>query len=367
MPRDRGELIVGTRKNGVLWCNYISPFLYDWYGTGNLDLIMGDGSYSANSIYLLKNQGSRDKPTFNEDATIKIIPGMGREHLTPQVVDWMNDGKKDIIAGERTGHLSLFMNSSTDPQNPAFDAGTNLTLGGKDTFGELTTATVCDLNNNKLNNLIVTNSDGQILYAENIGKPGSPLFAEPKPIKGVNPFPKILRPFGWALTSPAGVPNELLVLTNKKIQPDFIPPPAETKLQSALRYFVYPIKNVYFNDFYYPLVEGVENHSISYSGQVSMQQNTDYRVSFWIRTTGAIKNLGYLIRGFGPGAEEVIMKNTVGSSGSWSQFQDTTSFTLKNAGAPKDQKVDFGFSLNFYGQGEIYLDDVEIAPADAGN
>ena len=98
-----------------------------------------------------------------------------------------------------------------------------------------------------------------------------------------------------------------------------------------------------------------------------MKQNTDYRVSFWIRTTGAIKNLSYLIRGFGPGPEEVIMKNTVGSSESWSQFQDTTNFTLKNAGAPKDQKVDFGFSLNFYGQGELYLDNVEIAPADAGS
>ena len=75
-------------------------------GTGNLDLIMGDGSYSANSVFLFKNQSNRDSPTFNDQSMTKIIPGMGREHLTPQVVDWNNDGKPDILAGDRTGYLA---------------------------------------------------------------------------------------------------------------------------------------------------------------------------------------------------------------------------------------------------------------------
>ena len=44
--------------------------------------------------------------------TTKIIPGYGREHLTPQVVDWNNDGKPDIICGERAGYVDLFLNTS---------------------------------------------------------------------------------------------------------------------------------------------------------------------------------------------------------------------------------------------------------------
>jgi len=31
---------------------------------------------------------------------------MGLEQLTPAVVDWNNDGKPDIICGDRTGYLT---------------------------------------------------------------------------------------------------------------------------------------------------------------------------------------------------------------------------------------------------------------------
>jgi hypothetical protein len=372
MPRDRQELLVATRKNNVLWCNYLSPLLYNWYGagnlTGNLDLILGDGSYSANSIFLLKNQGSRDKPTFNENAMVKIIPGMGREHLTPQVVDWNNDGKPDIIAGERTGHINIFLNTSTDPAQPTFDEGQSLRMGGSDTFGEFTTATVCDLTGNKLPNLIVTNSKGDIMYAQNTGKLGAPLFGAPVPIRGVNPFPKILRPNGWRLDSPAGVPHELLVCTNANIQPGFTPPPGTT-LKSALRYYVYPIKNTYFNDFYYPLDDTSEFHKIVSERQVTMTEDASYKVSFWVRATGPIRDLHYKLKSWYRSPvddknEEVDMTSPVGAGGSWNQYEDTTNFRVNDK--PNDGKkitMNFIFDVEFHGQGEVYLDDVEIRPA----
>jgi hypothetical protein len=362
MPEDRDLLIVPTKKHGELWCNYIAPFLYDWFGTGKLDLIMGDGSYSANSIYLFKNQNERDKPNFNQDGMTKIIPGMGREHLTPQVVDWNNDGKPDIIAGERTGHLNIFLNTSTDPTQPTFDAGNHVTMGGQDTFGDFATVTVCDLWGNKLPNLIITNASGAILDARNTGKLGAPQFDSPVPIRGVNPFPSIMRPAGWRLISPAGVPHELLVTTNKSVQPNFIPPP-NTNFTSALRYYVYPVQNTYFKTFYYPSNEGVEPHSIICDTPLRMKEKQRYKISFLIRTTGNVHDLSYVVRGFAhypdTSIEEVIMKNSIGTGDSWYQFEDSLRFRLQNESVP-DMVVDCGLSLEFFGQGEVYLDDVQV-------
>ena len=120
---DRDTLLINTHKKGVLWCNYLAPFLTTAFNNQNrLDLIMGEGTYSANSIYWLRNLNSSGTPTYDEDHLLKMIPGMGLEQLTPVVVDWNNDGKPDILCGDRTGHLDLYINNSTDPDHPLFPA-----------------------------------------------------------------------------------------------------------------------------------------------------------------------------------------------------------------------------------------------------
>ena len=376
MPKNRADLMVATRTNpdaptgrdGMLWTNFISPFLYDWWGSGNLDLILGDGSYAANSIYLLTNKGTRDRPVFNQDNTIKIIPGLGKEHLTPQVVDWNNDGKPDIIAGERTGKLDLFLNTTTDPKQPTFDAGQTVRLGSKDNFGEFLTVDVNDLPGNKLPNLILTNSKGDIVYAQNTGTPGQPRFGDPVPLRGINPFPKILRPIGWHLESPHGVPHELLVCTNASVQPGFTPP-QDTSFKNALRYYVYPIKNQWFNDFYYPKDEGPDPHRIIYDTGFQIREDVTYKISCWVRTIG-IGDLSWHVRGWARLAddpiEEVHMSGPVGSGSGWSHFEDTFQFRLKNT-KTRNNLVGVGLEFNFHGQGEIYFDDVTISASTDNN
>lgn len=372
-PSRQAGCLIKTRRDGLLWCNFFAPTLYDWYGTGNLDLIMGDGSYSANSVFLFKNMGSRDVPTFNEDNKTKIVPGMGREDIVPQVVDWNNDGKLDIICGDRLGHISLFLNTTaSDKASITFDQGTNLRLGSKDTFGDMATVTVCDLTGNKLPNLIITNNKGDILYAQNNGKPGSPQFADPVPIKGQNPFPKILRPAGWKLYSPYGVPNELLVTTNVSVQPEFTPPP-NTPFKSAMRYYVYPITNKYFPEFYYPISDDLfdDTHVIRDENDMTTTDNTAYHVSFWIRTSGNISNLkcGFFGWRIEPGEDDdsngghIDATIPIGSSGSWTLFEGTLRYTFQNKKKPiEHEQGKTWFQFTFNGQGEIYLDDVAITP-----
>ena len=372
LPSRLKDCLIKTRKDGALWCNFLSPFLYDWFGTGNLDLIMGDGSYSANSIFLFKNMGNRDRPTFNEAGMTKIIPGMGREHLTPQVIDWNNDGKPDLIAGQRTGHINVFLNTSGEPKQavPTFDDGHMVTLGGKDTFGSLTTVTVCDLTGNMLPNLIVTNNSGAVSYATNMGKTGSPQFGDPVPITAVNPFPKILLPIDWRLTSPYGVANELLVCTNASVEPGFTPPP-DTQFKNALRYYVYPVAHRYFPDSYYPASDQLfdDQHIIDCTTAFTTTDNTRYHVSFWIRTTGSISNLTYHLKGSRTEPDEETenfdVSNPVGAGGSWSLFQDTISYRFqkkeKSDSSSRHESGRTFFDIRFNGQGDIYLDDVKVS------
>lgn len=357
MPDHVTEMEVPTRANGVLWTNFLCPFLYDWYGTKNLDLILGDGSYSANSIFLIANQGSSDRPIFRETNTVKIIPGMGREHLTPQVVDWNNDGKPDIITGERTGYITVFLNQSTDPKKPAFDTGQHISVGGQETFGSLVNVTVCDLNGNKLPNLIITNSDGQILYAKNKGTLGHPQFDAPTPLTGKNPFDTILLPGGWWWRPPAGLAKELLVTTNAQKEPGFTGPP-DTGITTALRYYVFDTHpKVFTHDWYPP----EDKHSFGPENTVNLNCGTRYKISFWIRCEG-VTNLGYNFVGFqNDGKDEVDAGSSpVSGSASWSQFTGELHMTSrtpdKNALVP--QRMEFAF----YGQGSIYITGLVIAP-----
>ena len=377
MPENLHTLLIPTRRDGQLWTNFLSPFLFDWSKTGALDLIMGDGSYSANSIYLFTNQGGRDKPVFNEGAMKKIIPGMGLEDLTPQVVDWNNDGKPDIITGERTGHLVLFTNTSTDPQNPTFDAGQNIKLGSLDNFGGMTTVTVCDLNANKLPNLIITNSEGQIFYAQNKGKLGSPSFGDPIPIAGEKPPPGILKSTSWNLSGPNGIPNELLVVTNKDVEKGFLPPPA-TPFKSALRYYVYPVHNVYFPKPYYPKFDGAPYlHTIapvygSPGSSVILKPGKPYTLSFWMRASGPLQNLTAGVGGYSTWmgdnnnagkVEEFDLGNPVAASDTWTQFSFPIRYHLKKTQNP-NAEVSFTPSFTWQGQGQIYLDGVTITEGD---
>ena len=50
----------------------------------------------------------------------------------PAVVDWNNDGKKDLLVGTfRNGKVFLFLNQGTDA-DPKFDKGVPLQAGGKE-------------------------------------------------------------------------------------------------------------------------------------------------------------------------------------------------------------------------------------------
>jgi hypothetical protein len=383
-PKDLNELkSIPLRSDGRLDCNYLSPFLYDFFQDGRLDLIRGDGTYSANSVFLFRNKGSNAAPVFNESNQIKIIPGMGREHLTPHVVDWNNDGKPDIITGERTGQIEVFLNTSQDPANPTFDQGQKLKFGGKDTFGNFTSVTTGSFSGNpKVPDVIFSNDTGEIFLCRNTGTPGAPKFTlPPEPFKGVNPYPKILVPSSWALGwwdsfytytlhgwsegAPYGVPYEVLEVTNAQKEQGFAPPQGVT-WKNALKYELLDRKSVYFKDAYYPKAEDeTQQHSIDYTKRVPLDSETDYEVTFWIKGDG-VHDVTYAFHGGqtrNPGTDDrdinfFDITKPVSLSSSWSQVDEIVSWNTTNG--HQHDSVNFGFSFNFYGQGHLYMADIQV-------
>jgi len=301
MPQDLGAITIPTYTDNHLWCNFLSPFLYDFTGgEGQLDLLIGEGTYASNSVYRLVNRGNNGSPLFDENHTTKIIPGYGREHLNPQVVDWNHDGKPDIITGERQGYIDLYLNTSTDNDPKDLQFGDtqkpqHVLFGGNDKLGMLTTVSVGDLTGNKLPNLVISNSDDHLLYALNKGKLGSPQFDAPAPIQGVNPFPKVFAaPPQWSILKAFSMPYVLLVSTKMKDDPSFKPPEDAPTIKSALKIYTVPHTHNYFPHEVYPTED---THIVTFNEGIPLQAGSHYDLSFYVKASGTVQNLRYFFAG----------------------------------------------------------------------
>lgn len=195
-------------KTRLVVGNYLCPWVADWNHDGKPDLIVGDGTYSANSVRLLRNVGSRGRPKFAREMMFYLAYGEGFEHLSPLVVDYNGDGLDDLIAGTRTGHFRLhkgikqsitnMVAAITGTLGPAileFDG--NLLIAGKKTFGGMSTAYPCDWNEDGLFDLLLGIADGRIGIAINAGTAQEPKFPKVEYVKGTNADFDLLGPNGW--------------------------------------------------------------------------------------------------------------------------------------------------------------------------
>jgi hypothetical protein len=357
-------MLINTHRKGALWCNFLSPFFTNMFGSGNsLDLIMGEGTYSANSIYLLRNTGSPQQPSFDEDHLQKIIPGMGLEQITPVVIDWNNDGKPDVICGSRTGYVTLYLNTSTDPDHPTFAPGTHIKIAGQEKLGNSITVSIGDLTGNHLPNLLIGRDDGTVLYALNTGTLGAPKFDNlPLPIKGIlPPTYHYVSIRDWTKYQAYGVPDELVAAVNPQLEPGFTFPDGENS-KYAMKFFVWPVTNTYFPERYYPRSEDEWNeHVIGCQQRFTVNLNKRYRIHFWIKADGNLSDLRYKLVAahfHHEGFQGYDVTNPVSVGSSWTEF--TSEVRIDNPDDPKTTSWNYGFEFRFTGQATFYVDDVEI-------
>jgi len=147
----------------------------DWNNDGRKDIVTGE--YNGNiRIYL--NTNTDADPVFNGYTLLKAggVTFDAGYYSTPHVVDWNNDGRKDLLVGESLGYVLLLINTGTDP-DPVF-AGSTPVLNGGVTLdaGSVSAATVLDLNGDGKKDLLVGEYLGNLHFFENTGTDSDPAF-----------------------------------------------------------------------------------------------------------------------------------------------------------------------------------------------
>ena len=192
---------VPTTRDGHLWANLLAPAVYDWNRDGKPDILVGEGSYSANAVHLLLNGGSgfgsNSMPTFSEEMTEYLAYGDGREQLVPAVVDYNGDGIPDLLVGDRTGNINVYLSNGLwkkgaelqrQPQPISFGGVTS--IGAGNPFLRCVSPTVADLNGDGKFDIIVGKPSGRIAVSYNIGTAQEPKFGPLVELKGEKVFKK---------------------------------------------------------------------------------------------------------------------------------------------------------------------------------
>ena len=260
-PADLGKAMLHTSRDVARkWGNIFAPATIDWNRDGKDDLLLGEGSYSANSIHLLLNQGSANAPKFDETAKHVLAYGMGLEQLTPSLVDFNGDGKTDLLVTESGGKVAVYLNKA-DQWKPGDTIAMDsfLKVGGNDlSLGGISTIAAGDLTGDGLFDLVFGKNDGRLSMAINSGTKEVPKFDSVQDVKSTAPGPRIKSPPYWWLETGYDRGNFFGTISVVNAQDD---PGAElTDGNSCLKVFYTPASNTVMTP------PGVKNYNPAIDG-----------------------------------------------------------------------------------------------------
>ena len=151
-----------------------APCLLDWNEDGRRDLLVGDG---GGYLHLFLNGGSSAAPDYGSKSRVQADYKTldVRSNASPCIVDWNGDGRFDLLVGSWSGELFLFLNEGTRGQ-PVFSKPIKLNDGKLD-VGSDSSPDMADLNGDGKKDLIVGNEKGEVFIFLNIGKEKDPQFA----------------------------------------------------------------------------------------------------------------------------------------------------------------------------------------------
>jgi hypothetical protein len=200
----------------------LSPFVADWNKDSKPDIIFGEGSYSANSLFILVNKASTISK-FEDNDRYLLASGMGMEQLSPCVVDYNGDGHLDLLVTERGGRIAVYLSPATPwkpgdtipfhtfltkdgappqgvpaidekkPRDPAdIEKATNLL-----NTGGVSTIATGDFNGDGLFDIVVAKPNGRIAMTMNTGTATEPKFGTLNDLKVEATSKEIRKPKGW--------------------------------------------------------------------------------------------------------------------------------------------------------------------------
>ncbi len=149
--------------------------LYDWNDDGKKDIISGSKS---GHVFVYLNRGTNQEPVFDMDMVFRIPYIIVEGESDPCIVDWNDDGKKDLLVGQGSGEVFKFKNRGTN-QQPLFAAvqasdeqvfveEQKVNNGDLD-VGNYSSPAMVDWNGDGKKDLIVGNQKGAVYVFLNIG------------------------------------------------------------------------------------------------------------------------------------------------------------------------------------------------------
>lgn len=167
-------------------CLGLFPRVVQWDSDGLKDLLIG---HAGGNVKIYLNTGSNTTPVFDGGTVLQSgQPGLKQnidtgDRPTPSVADWNNDGKKDLVMGNRDSKVHIFINEGTDTE-PDFRTESLAKTGSTDLVvpGNRSSPMVIDLNNDGKKDLVCGNTYGQVLFYENTNTDSHAVFKEYIPL-----------------------------------------------------------------------------------------------------------------------------------------------------------------------------------------
>ena len=158
------------------------PRMVDWNGDELMDLLVGQAD---GKIKIFLNIGTIGEPTFDRGAFVQVGPTGGKTDIsvgsraTPSVVDWNNDGLKDMISGGMSGRIYVYLNTGSN-QAPDFQTTAYARQNGVDLIVNSGRSSPCagDFNNDDRKDLICGNTNGELWLYPNVGTDAEPIFGD---------------------------------------------------------------------------------------------------------------------------------------------------------------------------------------------
>ena len=154
----------------------------DWNNDGKLDLIAGD---TDGFVWYFRNRTNNLFPGFATGEKLKaggeiLSRFKQRGHARPEITDWNNDGKKDLVLADSSGQVILYLNTGTD-DHPVLGPGEPVEADGKPIRSKKGRAsvTVADWDNDGKKDLVYADQDKNKGYQffRNVGTDAKPVFA----------------------------------------------------------------------------------------------------------------------------------------------------------------------------------------------
>ena len=375
---------ISTSEKEPFWGNLLAPAAADFDHRGQLDLLLGEGTYSANSIHLLRNVSSGGgDPKFTDAQHTHIAYGDGREQLIPAAVDYNGDGNLDLLVADRTGEVGVYLNpGKSQPPGTEFKRTSTISFGGRSKLPGLCSLCAADFNGDGLFDLILGLSTGRIAVALNTGTKTNPVFGPIQEIKGEDRLVRNVNPpEGWETSAYAEYGNALgyFTVVDAKEDPASAPPEGTHCLKAGY----WPLGG----DFFQIPSEGIlgaEKRFTVARPNLTLTNNKPYELSFRVKGAG-IEKLRYTFHSFYEGAagltkiergERGEMKNrgdylieyvdvggdaNVGSN--WSSAGGTLNIQYKNNALHDKPTMTGTLYIEFWAtslSSVIYLDDFKL-------